>query len=107
MKLLKQRSGATSRLQSALLPAVLVLVAADVFVRLTPPPASASEAVAAQPEEGPGGVPTLVNPARQRAMMLDELKEMNRRITSMERKLDGRLRVEVVNFPKVEPTKGE
>ncbi|MEL6798078.1 MAG: hypothetical protein AAFO89_14820 [Planctomycetota bacterium] len=102
MKLFGNREGETgrgvSRLQSALLPAVLMLLAVDVFVRLTPPPVQAAEA-SAQPE-GPGGVPTLVNPARQRAMIVDELKEMNRRITSMERKLDGRLRVEVVNFPK-------
>ncbi len=110
MKLMTKRDGGTgrgsSRLQTALLPAVLMLLAVDVFVRLTPPTASAAEE-AAQPETGPGGVPTLVNPARQRAMMLDELKEMNRRITSMERKLDGRLRVEVVNFPKVEAAGGE
>lgn len=106
MKLLKQRVGGSGRLQSALLPAVLVLLAADIFVRLTPPTANASEAAAAQPETGPDGVPTLVNPARQRAMIVDELKDMNRRISSMERKLDGRLRVEVVNFPKAAEASG-
>ncbi len=99
MKLLKQRVGGSSRVQAALLPAVLVLLAVDIFVRLEPPAAVASESV--QPE-APGGVPTLVNPARQRSMMLDELKELNRRISGLERTLDGRLRVEVVNFPKVE-----
>ncbi|MEL7484069.1 MAG: hypothetical protein AAFN41_06910 [Planctomycetota bacterium] len=105
MKLSKQRNGGMGRLQSALLPAVLVLLAADIFVRLAPPPAQAAEAPA-QPETGPGGVPTLVNPARQRQMIVDELKDMNRRITSMERKLDGRLRVEVVNFPKTPEASG-
>lgn len=104
MKLLKQRGGSQGRVQAALLPAVLVLLAADIFVRLEPPTANA--ATIAQPDVDPG-VPTLVNPARQRAMMLDELKQLNQRVSGLERKLDGRLRVEVVNFPKVENTKDD
>ncbi|MEO1584547.1 MAG: hypothetical protein AAFR96_08240 [Planctomycetota bacterium] len=95
----KRHNRFVGRLQGALLPALLVLVAADVFVRLAPPAAQAEE-IAAQPETD--GVPTLVNPARQRSMILDELKALNSRISGVERALDGRIRVEVTNFPKVQ-----
>ena len=92
---------AAGRGQAALLTAVAVLLAADIFVRLEPPAAQAS--VEAQPDREQREVPTLINPAQQRAAMISELKELRRAVTSLERKLDNRIKVEVTNFPRPEP----
>ncbi|MGP1272880.1 MAG: hypothetical protein ACTS22_06065 [Phycisphaerales bacterium] len=88
--------------QAALLTAVAVLLAADIFVRLEPPAANASLEV--QPDREVREVPTLINPAQQRASMINELKELRRSVASLERKLDTRIKVEVTNFPKPEPS---
>lgn len=100
----QQSQQGLGRGQAALLTVVAILLAADVFVRLEPPSARA-EQPAVQPTARDTDVPTLVNPARQRLEMIAELKEVSKRVASLERKLDGRIRVEVINFPAASPEK--
>ncbi|MEM1071322.1 MAG: hypothetical protein AAGB48_09590 [Planctomycetota bacterium] len=100
----RESSRSSGRTHTALLTAVAVLLAADMFVRLQPPAATASEAII-QPERSTSGrdVPTLVNPATQRSAMLKQLQGLNQAVTSLERRLSGPLEVKVTNFPRPEP----
>lgn len=89
-----------SRSTTVLLSAIAALLAVDVSVRLMDkePAVQASEAVpvAYQPES------VLANPIHQREQMIDELQQIDRRLASLENKLKGNIRVEVMNFPKVD-----
>jgi hypothetical protein len=97
----QQSQSTGGRVQAVLLTAVALLLAADVFVRLEPTAARA-QPTRMQPEGLDTDVPTLVNPARQRSAMIEELVKLNSRIGALESKLDNKIRVEVTNFPKVE-----
>lgn len=104
-----QPATSKSRTQSLLLAAVAGLLAVDVSIRLTDnseakPSASEQTStlpVTYQPEPDP--VDILANPLAQRRAMIDQLKSIDRRLMSLESRLDGNLRVEVTNFPKVQP----
>lgn len=88
-----------SRSTTALLSAIAALLAVDVSVRMmdSKPAEQAGEVVpvAYQPQVG------LANPIHQREQMIDELQQIDRRLASLENKLKGNIRVEVMNFPKV------
>lgn len=88
-----------SRVQTALLAAIAGLLALDVGSRyLGDAPAGAAPhaalPVAYQPEEE-----MLGNPLEQRRMMIAQLKNIDRRITALDERLKGKIRVEVTNFP--------
>ncbi len=91
-----------SRLQTVLLAAIAGLLAVDVghrFVSEDAAPQAAGDQVipvSYQPENDPD---MLANPLRQRMQMIDQLKSIDRRMTSIESQLKGKLRVEVLNFP--------
>ncbi len=89
-----------SRSTTVLLSAIAALLAVDVSVRLMDkePAVQASEAVpvAYQPQVG------LANPIHQREQMIDELQQIDSRLASLENRLKGNIRVEVMNFPKVD-----
>lgn len=91
------------RSQTILLTAIATLLAADVGLRFfdTKPVSQAKAAmpVAYQPEAG------LANPIRQREQMIDELQQIDSRLASLETRLKGNIRVEVMNFPKVDSEK--
>ncbi|MEM8757250.1 MAG: hypothetical protein AAGF47_05660 [Planctomycetota bacterium] len=99
------------RTQTALLTAVGALLAVDVFLRIEPPAAQAAmlEAAEVQPERREGRQdgrpvpPTLINPAEQRAAMLQQLRDMRRSIDQLTKRLDGQIKVQVTNFPKTQP----
>ncbi|GAB5494932.1 MAG: hypothetical protein Phyf2KO_00120 [Phycisphaerales bacterium] len=91
-----------SRATTVLLSAIAALLAVDVSVRVmdsksteTSEPVASSMPVAYQPEAG------LANPLRQREQMIMELQSIDSRLASLESKLKGNIRVEVMNFPKV------
>ncbi|MCA9271862.1 MAG: hypothetical protein KDA31_02335 [Phycisphaerales bacterium] len=96
-----QHNSGKSRLQTMLLAAIAGLLAVDVGHRFIGSDSVGATTdsdmlqVAYQPEVEGG----LANPLRQRQQMIDQLKSVDRRLSSIESQLKGKLRVEVLNFP--------
>ncbi len=95
-----QNTSGKSRLQTVLLAAIAGLLAVDVGERIfgnDPQPAEPLTRVipvSYQPE-----AVSLANPIDQRRQMISELKDIDRKLTQIDDRLKGRLRVEVTNFP--------
>lgn len=94
-----------SRIQTALLAAIAGLLALDVGDRFFGTQADdrarpGAIPVAYQPEEE-----VLGNPLEQRRVMIAQLKNIDRRITALDERLRGKIRVEVTNFPAPEKAK--
>ena len=97
-----QHTSGKSRLQTTLLAAIAGLLAVDVghrFMSDAPTTQNVNAEVTPvsfQPENDPD---MLANPLRQRQLMIGELQSIDRRLSSIESQLKGKLRVEVMNFP--------
>lgn len=95
-----QNTSGKSRVQTALLAAIAGLLALDVGDRYfggtdtEATPAAHVIPVSYQPE-----AVMLTNPIDQRRQMISELKDIDRKLTQIDDRLKGRLRVEVTNFP--------
>jgi len=95
-----QNTSGKSRVQTALLAAIAGLLALDVGDRyFGGTDTEATTAARVIPVSYQPEVPALTNPIDQRRQMISELKDIDRKLTQIDDRLKGRLRVEVTNFP--------